>query len=92
MKRLLIMLSVLSLMAFGASAPTAFALTKAQAEFWSLEDAFHKWLATSVTECAPSGKNEKGHAQYYCKGYVRALELEWKINLDPYGEITFESH
>lgn len=91
MRRLILMLSVLALVACSVAAPSALAYTKAQAEGRSLEDAQNKWGGTATLKgCSASGKNEKGVAQYYCNGNLNFGAEEWKINLDPYGTITYE--
>ncbi len=41
--------------------------------------------------CDASGKNKAGEAQWYCWGYFEEKSGEWKVNVGPYGEITYES-
>jgi hypothetical protein len=90
MKRLIPLLSVLAVTAFGALAPSVLAYTEPQALARAEEDAQNKWGGTAtIKECVNSGKNQEGVAQWYCNGTVNFSE-EWKINLDPYGTITYE--
>jgi hypothetical protein len=39
--------------------------------------------------CDESGKNKAGEAQWYCWGYFTSKGGEWKVNVGPYGEITY---
>jgi hypothetical protein len=39
--------------------------------------------------CDASGKNKAGEAQWYCWGYFTSKGGEWKVNVGPYGEITY---
>jgi hypothetical protein len=81
---------MLALAVSAVAAPSAFALTQGQANEHSLLDAELKWGAgASRKECVNSGKNEHNVAQYFCNGHLFGGE-EWKINLDPFGVITFE--
>ena len=91
MKKLIPIVSALALMASGVAAPSALALTKASAEGLSLEKAQNKWGATAtLKECVNSGKNEEGVAQWFCNGHLNFGAEVWKINLGPFGGITFE--
>ena len=80
---------MLALAVSAVAAPSAFALTKGQAEANSLLDAELKWGGgASLKECVNSGKNEHNVAQYYCNGHLFGGQV-WRINLDPWGVITF---
>jgi len=86
MKRVRFLTVLLAIVALGVFASSASAITKSQAGEISNHDAEVKWGVGDVEHCEASGKNEIGHAQYYCYGYAH----QWDINLGPNGEITYE--
>jgi hypothetical protein len=84
-KRIALLVGVLAVSALGVMAPLASAYTKGQAGEASNHYAEVTWGVGDVEHCEASGKNEVGHAQWYCYGYAD----QWMVNVGPYGEITY---
>jgi hypothetical protein len=84
-KRIGLIIGVLSLSILGVLAPVASAVTKGQAGEISNHYAEVTWGVGDVEHCDPSGKNKVGEAQYYCYGYAD----QWRVNVGPNGEITY---
>jgi hypothetical protein len=91
MKRMLLIFSVISVLIMGITASVALAYTKGQAEATADNYAQLHYLAATNGSCTASGKNEAHHAQWYCSGKYNFGANEWKINVDPYGEITYHN-
>jgi hypothetical protein len=89
MKKLLLMLSVIAVLAMGITASVALAYTKGQAEATADNYAQLHYPEAQDGSCTASGKNVKGEAQYYCSGTYEFGTHEWKVNVGPYGEITY---
>lgn len=91
MKRLCLTLSVISVLAMAVTAPVASAYTKGQAE--AAADSYAQTHYPEATDgsCTASGKNKAGEAQYYCSGKYEFGTHEWKVNVGPYGEITYHN-
>ena len=85
MKRIGLIICLLAVSILGVMAPIAAAVTKAEAGAISNHYAEVTWGVGDVEHCEASGKNEAGHAQYYCYGYGD----QWMVNVGPYGEITY---
>ena len=92
MKRLCLTLSMVVVLASGAiGTASASALTAGQAYTEAQQFADHHFSGgPELIACNPSGKNERGVAQWYCYGYFTQKGGEWKVNVGPYpGEITY---
>lgn len=92
MRRLIVLFGVVAALFASVLATPALAYTKAQAEQDASEYAqSHYGASSSRASCASSGKNKKGEAQYYCSGTYNFGANEYKINVGPYGEITYHN-
>lgn len=94
MKRAIVTFSVVAAMCGSvlASAGPAFAYTKGQAVQAATSYAdLHYGASSSEAVCDASGKNKAGEAQYYCYGTYDFGAYEYKINVGPYGEITYHN-
>lgn len=91
MKRPFLILIVLALLVIGAiGAATSSAYTAGQAYTAAQQYAdAHFSGGPELDACDESGKNERGVAQWYCWGYFTKKSGEWKVNVGPYGEITY---
>jgi hypothetical protein len=93
MKRVLLLTTVALVLAasiIGAGASSALAYTKEQARAAAENYASHHFSGEPyVWDCNSSGKNKAGEAQWYCYGYFNQKPGEWKVNVGPYGEITY---
>jgi hypothetical protein len=80
----------LAVSVIGASPAGALAYTNEQARTAAENYASsHFSGGPYVWQCNASGKNKAGEAQYYCYGYFNFKGGEWKVNVGPYGEITY---
>ena len=86
-KRMLLVLSVMCVVAASIVAPAAMAWTKGAAEQTSFEYAQNHYLGAQYGSCTSSGKNKRGEAQWYCSG--KDFAGTWHVNVGPYGEITY---
>jgi uncharacterized membrane protein len=92
MRRTILMVGVLAALFASILAAPALAYTKAQAEQAASEYAQgHYGGSSSRASCTASGKNKKGEAQYYCSGTYNFGNNEYKVNVGPYGEITYHN-
>jgi hypothetical protein len=92
MKRAILMFSVVAALFASILAAPALAYTKAQAEQAASEYAQnHYGGSSSRASCTASGKNKAGEAQYYCHGTYNFGANEYKVNVGPYGEITYHN-
>ncbi|MFZ2051125.1 MAG: hypothetical protein WB698_06185 [Solirubrobacteraceae bacterium] len=92
MKKLCLMAGVLTTFVFGVTATVASAYTNEQATKAADNYAKAHYFQAENGYCEASGKNKEGEAQYYCKGPIDAyFGGEWKVNVGPYGEITYAS-
>jgi hypothetical protein len=90
-KRFFLMLGVVSLLIMAVAAPVASAYTKGQAEADANSYAQLHYAEATDGSCTASGKNKEGEAQYYCSGKFEFGTREWKVNVGPYGEITYHN-
>jgi hypothetical protein len=93
MKRMLLVgaIAVVALASLvGPMASSALAYTKEQARSAAENYASSHFSGEPyVWDCNSSGKNKAGEAQWYCYGYFNQKSGEWKVNVGPYGEITY---
>lgn len=92
MKRAILTLGVLAALFASVLTVPALAYTKGQAEQDASEYAQnHYGASSSRASCTASGKNKAGEAQYYCSGTYNFGANSYKINVGPYGEITYHN-
>jgi len=91
MKRLFLMVGVISVLIMSVTASVASAYTKGQAEATADNYAQLHYTGATNGSCTASGKNKAGEAQYYCSGKYNFGANTWKINVGPYGEITYHN-
>lgn len=86
------MVGLLVTLASGAMASVASAYTNEQATKIADNYAKAHYFQAENGYCEASGKNKAGEAQYYRKGPIDAyFGGEWKVNVGPYGAITYAS-
>ena len=89
MKKIGLIIAVVCVLA-GFTGASASALTAGQAYVDAEQYALHHFSGgPELYACNLSGKNKAGEAQYYCWGYFTKKSGEWKVNVGPYGEITY---